>query len=77
LTFQTNPEGRGNGDYYDFIVFTATPVGIPFSIGRPDCTTVTPDDRLPHGSTIDTVDFLNMEFDLSDREAVALMGEAG
>jgi len=58
-------------------LFTAKPVNLPFFKGRPDCTRITADSRLPHGSTTDTIPFLTREFSLTVREAVALMGKSG
>jgi len=55
-------------------MFVALPVTIPFSTGRVDCTFITPDSRLPHGDTVDSVDFFATEFGLTTRESVAILG---
>jgi len=55
--------------------FTEGSLDLLFSIGRVDCVNNTEDSRLPLGRNLNIIEFLTSEFDLSVREAVALMGK--
>lgn len=51
-------------------------VNVPYSIGRQDCDSSQgfPHRDLPHGTVLDSVQLLMDDFALTDREAVALLG---
>lgn len=48
---------------------------LPYSIGRRDCRGSPPDDGLPIGFQLTTISFLTDAFDLSTKQAVALIGK--
>lgn len=48
---------------------------LPFSIGRKDCSIQRPDSGLPSGFQTNTIQLLRTQFNLSTREAVALIGK--